>query len=99
MGSAEEEHTTQSTFLAKPCCCISGDGPNRGKQIGIPPEMGLDLSHTASGRTKRTSSPLGWHLCKDKGEEGTVSPKKNDIVKMISGGASRTFRVKSLTTT
>ena len=76
MGSAEEEHTTQSTFLAKPCCCISGDGPNRGKQIGIPPEMGLDLSQTASGRTKRTSSPLGWHLCKDKGEEGTVSPKK-----------------------
>ena len=60
--------------------------------------MGWDLSQTASGRTKRTSSPLGWHLCKDKGEEGTVSPKKIDIVK-ISGGASRTFKVKSLTTT
>ena len=64
MGSALVEHTTQSTFLANPCCCMA-PGPNWGKQRGMPPEMGLDLSHTASGRTKRTSSPLGWHLGTD----------------------------------
>ena len=61
MGSAEEEITDQSRLRAKPCCCISSLGPNRGKHSGIPPLMGLDLSNTASGRTYSTSSPLGRH--------------------------------------
>ena len=41
-----------------------------GKQNGMPPEMGLDLSNLASGRTYSTSSPDGCF------QEVTTAPNK-----------------------
>ena len=49
--------SAQSTLRAKPCTWMS-PGPNCGQQCGRPPEMGLDLSNTASGRTYSTSRPF-----------------------------------------
>ena len=41
-----------------------------GKQKGMPPEMGFDLSNLASGRTYSTSSPDGCF------QEVTTAPNK-----------------------
>mmetsp|Transcript_5432 Transcript_5432/g.11076 ORF Transcript_5432/g.11076 Transcript_5432/m.11076 type:complete len:202 (+) Transcript_5432:401-1006(+) len=48
--------TLQSTLRAKPCCWIS-PGPNCGKQCDRPPEIGLEPSIFASGRTATHSVP------------------------------------------
>lgn len=49
-GSALVLAISQSKLRANPCCCMA-PGPNWGKQWGMPPEIGFDLSKTASGRT------------------------------------------------
>merc|ERR1719424_1220000 len=71
------ESTVQSTLRAKPCCWIS-PGPNCGKQWLRPPEMGLDPSILASGRTAIHSVPSCTY-------EVTSAPKTNTLADAPDG--------------